>query len=140
MQFIAHRPEGWSAIPASFFGFFVLGARPLIIEPCEPGNSTRHIGGEYAIAVFRSVEQRILLGLVVLRQTVFLLLIPQSEETMLFAPALRAYRNSHCPSASVFGDPVQSAAFNSSIRREVLRAEMRNFAPAFSYASTASAQ
>src|SRR5215831_4073328 len=90
MQFIAHRPEGWSAIPASFFGFFVLGARPLIIEPCEQGNSTRHIGGEYAIAVFRSVEQRILLGLVVLPQTVFLLLIPQSEETMLFAPALRA--------------------------------------------------
>src|SRR5215468_3099555 len=74
------------------FGFLdeVLGARPLIVKPREQGNPIHHIGDEDAIAVFRGVEQLILLGLAARRRRVFFLLIAQRDETIRFAPALRA--------------------------------------------------
>jgi hypothetical protein len=56
------------------------------------------------------------------------------------APALRLITEFALGIGTVFGEPAQGAAFNSSISREALRAETMYRVPSFSYARTASLQ
>jgi hypothetical protein len=50
MQFIAHRAEGWSALPASFFASLMrFSAGPLVVEPRQHSDSAGHVGGQYAV-------------------------------------------------------------------------------------------
>jgi hypothetical protein len=74
MQFIAHRAEGCAANPAS--------------EPRQQRDRIPHIGDEHAIAVLRSIEQRILLRLAS-RARLRLFLVAQGDEPVRFAPAVR---------------------------------------------------
>src|SRR5215467_7746469 len=90
MQFIAHRAEGWSAMPASFLASLtkILRAGALVVEPRQQSDPASHVGGEYAVAVLRRIEQLILFGLLP-RGLRLLLLVPQSDEPIGVAPARR---------------------------------------------------
>jgi hypothetical protein len=125
MQFIAHRAEGCAANPAS--------------EPRQQRDRIPHIGDEHAIAVLRSIEQRILLRLAS-RARLRLFLVAQGDEPVRFAPAVRLVAELALALGVGLWGPLPVRRFNSSTRRDVLRAEMMNCTLAFSYASTASAQ
>src|SRR4051812_11996870 len=66
----------------------ILRPRPLIVEPRQHIDGLRHIGDEHAIAVLRSFEQLILLGLFGSARW-RLLLVAQGEKPMCFPPSLR---------------------------------------------------
>jgi hypothetical protein len=74
----------------TLFGFLheILCARPLVVEPGPHGDPVAHIRDQHAVAVFRRVEQLILLGL--LRHCRFLLLLlAQGDEAVGLPPAFR---------------------------------------------------
>src|SRR3954468_24856520 len=89
MQFIAHRPEGCAANPASLLASLIRFSRsgPLIVEPRQQRDRVLHIGDEHAIAVLRRIEQLILLWFVS-RARLGLLLVAQGDEPTRFAPAV----------------------------------------------------
>ena len=64
----------------------VLRSRPLIVEPHQPIHRFGHMGDKYAIAVFRRVEQLVLLRLV-LPELGFLLLA-EGDASIGLVPAL----------------------------------------------------
>ena len=72
------------------FGFLdeILRARALVVEPSQQSDAARHVGGEHAVAVLRRVKQLLLFGRF-RRGRRLLVLVPEGDETIGLAPALR---------------------------------------------------